>query len=217
LRGEQKTIRELQQMQVFDRGRKSILAVPTDKLLYFMRELCWHLDHSGFLVTVDEIEKIADRTLSPARGRECLSVLRDLVNFLVCDDAMPNKRGIMDGIFIIFAISTFFLGYSGIVEAEGLDFRAQADRYGRPRVNIGEVPRLYTMLKHNASKVITDIQNMEELTQIAQCVKRCYARAYGKEVGLSPNDLAQEAFDKTGVLKAGENIQAMIGILDVAK
>ena len=73
------------------------------------------------------------------------------------------------------------------------------------------------MLKHNASKVITDIQNMEELTQIAQCVELCYERAYGKKVGLTPNKLAQEAFEKTGVLKAGENIQAMIGILDAAQ
>jgi len=214
LRGEQKTVKELERLQVFDRSRKSILDVPTDKLLYFIRELCLHLDHSGFLLTIDEIEKIADRTLPPARGRECLSVMRDLVNFLVGDDALPHQRGIMEGIFIVFAISTFFLGYSGIIEAENLDFRAQADSYGKPKTTIGEVPRLHTMLKHNASKVTTDVQSMAELTRIAERVKHCYACANGTEASISDAELAKEAYEKTGILKAGENVQAMISILD---
>jgi hypothetical protein len=212
LRGENQYVTDLRTLQIYDRTMRSLLNVPTAKLLYFLRELCHYLGSKGFLSTVDEIEKVGEVT--PVKGKESLSILRDLINILVNDDSLPTRRGIADGIFVVYAISTFFLGYSGIIEVEGVDFRGLADKYGKPKVSLGDVPRLHTVLTRNPSTIVTDFYNLDDIRKIADKVILCYSKAKNTSVSISPEDLAQKAYDRTGFFKAGENIQEMIKILD---
>lgn len=215
LRGEAKYVSELKELQIYDRAMKSILNVPTDKVLYFLRDLAMFLGYRGLFVVVDEIERVG-LELTRAKAIETLSIARDIIDPISNPNVLPAQRGVMNGLFIIFAISTFFLGYSGIIEAEGIDFRAQADKYGKPKATIGEIPRLDTMLKHNASSVVTDFSDRSDLQTIAQKVILCYSKATGKEIHIEPVELANQANDRVegGRLIARMNIQEMIHILD---
>lgn len=213
LRGEAKYVKELREMEIYDRAAKSISNLPTDKLVYFLKELVSELDAKGLLITVDEIERVGN--LSPAKGRETLFMLRNLINVLVSEDSQPANRGILNGVFLCFAISTFFLGYSQIVEIDPGELSARADREGRPKVIINDVPRLANLLKHSATMVDVEL-SQGDLSSIAERVKGCYDRANGKRSQITPDDLANEAFRRTGGLLAGPNIQEMIRILDAA-
>lgn len=212
LRGEPKGVGELRNLGIYDRGMKSLLNLPTDKVLYFVKELCHALEHKGVLVSVDEIERVG--TLPPAKGKEALSVLRDLINILVSEDSMPTKRGLAGGTFVCYAISTFFLGYSGIVEVGGVDFKAQADKYGKPNVTLGDIPRLSSVLQNSASTVTVDFESLDDLERVAVIVKGCYDRARECEADIIPQKLARNAYDATGVYLARQNIQMMIRHLD---
>lgn len=212
LRGEPKGITELRNLGIYDQSMRSLLNLPTDKVLYFIKELCNALGHKGILVSVDEIERVG--TLPPTRGKESLSVLRDMINILVSEDSMPTRRGIAGGTFVCYAISTFFLGYSGIVEVGGADFKAQADKYGKPNVTLGDIPRLSSVLQNNASTVTVDFESLNDLERVAIIVKGCYERANECEVGITPKALARDAYDATGVFLARPNIQTMIRHLD---
>jgi len=212
LRGESKGVAELRGLGIYDLAMRSLLNLPTDKVLYFVKELCNAFEYKGVLVSVDEIERVG--TLPPAKGKEALSVLRDLINILVSEDSMPTKRGLAGGTFVCYAISTFFLGYSGIVEVGGVDFKAQADKYGKPNVTLGDIPRLSSVLQNNASTVTVDFESLNDLERVAIIVKGCYERANECEVGITPKALARDAYDATGVFLARPNIQMMIRHLD---
>jgi hypothetical protein len=211
LRGEDLYVTDLREIEIYDKTAKSILRLPTDKVIYSMKEIVARLGHQAMLITVDEIERVG--ILTAVKGRETLFILRDLINILVSEDSQPAKRGILQGLFLCFAISTFFLGYSGILEIESADLKARADREGRPKVQLGDVPRLANLLKHSATMVDIEV-NMDDLKAIAERVIGCYQRATQKTVNITPEQLALEAYDSTGSLLAGPNIQRMIKILD---
>jgi len=212
LRGTDFAIPDLRELGIYDRSARSILHVPSSNLMYFFVELFKRLDHRGTVVCIDEIERVA--TLTPVKGKETLNTLRNLINILVAEDALPQKRGIVDGLFMVFAISTFYLGYSGVIEIEGVDFKAQADRFGRPKVVLADIPRLYGVLKHNSFTIPVDFEGIEDLEAVAERVVNHWQKARGRTPSFGPNELAKNAFEETGVYTAGPNIQAMVKILE---
>ena len=127
---------------------------------------------------------------------------------------MPTKRGITQGLFVIYAISTFFLGYSGIIERSGVDFAAQVDKYNRPKVTLMEVPRLGTVLKDSASQIDVSFDSTKDLENLAQKLIACYEQAMHREITLSPSELATESFNRTNQFLARSNVMSMIKILD---
>ncbi len=127
LKGEPKSIKELRELGIHDKTMKSLLNVPTDRTLYLLKDLLNNLEYHGLIVSIDEIERVAD--LNRPKSIPTLSVLRDIINILTSHDSMPTKRGITEGLFVVYGISTFFLGYSGVIERSGVDFAAQADKY----------------------------------------------------------------------------------------
>ncbi|MEM4306074.1 MAG: hypothetical protein QXD61_08880 [Candidatus Caldarchaeum sp.] len=214
LRGEPQNVNVLRSLEIFDRNATSLLQVPTDKLIYFMKELMAGLDLPAILITVDEIERCG--LLPPVKGRETLFMLRDLINIITSEESQPAKRGILNGVFLCFAISTFYLGYSGVIEVEGIDFRARADREGRPRVQIGDVPRLALLLRHSATRIDIELE-LQDLKEIAERVIGCYQRVTNRTVNINAEELARKAIDGTSSPLAGPNIQEMINILDRMK
>jgi len=212
LKGEPKYVSELREMEILDRSMKSVLNVPTNKMLYLIKDLLQYLDSKGLLVSVDEIEKAGE--LPYRKGRDTLSLIRDFINILTSEDSLPIKRGAMKGLFICYAISTFYLGYSGVIEVEGIDFRAQADQYGRPKVTIQEVPRLSTMLRESGSMVSADFSDISDIKRIAQKIIPCYARATGKSISMEADSLAKEAFNRTNEYLARSNVMTMVKYLD---
>ena len=212
LKGEPKYVMELRDMGVFDKTMKSILDVPTSKLLYSMKDLIQHLGCKGLLVSVDEIEKAGE--LPVIKGRETLSVIRDLINILTSEDSLPIKRGTMKGLFIAYAISTFYLGYSGVIEVEGVDFRAQADQYGKPKVTIQEMPRLSTMLRDSGAMISADFGSIEDIKSIAAKIIPCYSFTNSRNISLTADELAKQSFEITNDFLARPNVMAMIRILD---
>lgn len=214
LKGEPKYVSELKEMGIYDKTMKSILNVRTDRLIYLLKDLLNNLDYPGLIISVDEIEKIAD--LNRPKSVPTLSVLRDIINILTSSDSMPTKRGITQGLFVVYGISTFFLGYSGVIQRSGVDFAAQADKIGRPKVTLMDVPRLGTVLKDSASQIDIAFDSIVDLENLAGKVIPCYKQATKKTVQISPNDLAKASFDKTNpnTFLARDNIKAMMKILD---
>ncbi|OGH07116.1 MAG: hypothetical protein A2W22_02575 [Candidatus Levybacteria bacterium RBG_16_35_11] len=212
LKGESKSVKELKEMGIFDKTMKSLLNVPTDRALYLLKDLLNNLGYQGLVVSVDEIERVAD--LNRAKSIPTLSVLRDIINILTSHDSMPTKRGITQGLFIVYAISTFFLGYSGVIERSGVDFAAQADKYSRPKVTLMDVPRLGTVLKDSAAKIDISFDSITDLGNLAEKILICYTQAMKKTFTIDPKDLAKESYDKTSVFLARANVMAMIKTLD---
>jgi hypothetical protein len=212
LKGEPKYVSELKEMGIYDKAMKSILNVRTDCVLYLLKDLLNNLEYPGLIVSVDEIEKIAD--LNRPKSMPTLSVLRDIINILTSYDSMPTKRGITQGLFVVYGISTFFLGYSGVIERSGVDFAAQADKYGRPKVTLMDVPRLGTVLKDSASQIDIAFDSIADLGNLAGKAIPCYKQATKKVVQISPSDLARASFDQTSTFLARTNVMAMMKILD---
>jgi hypothetical protein len=212
LKGEPKYVTELKEMGIYDRTMKSLLNVPTDRVLYLLKDLLNNLEYKGLIVSVDEIERVAD--LNRPKSIPTLSVLRDIINILTSHDSMPTKRGITQGLFVVYAISTFFLGYSGVIERTGVDFAAQADRYGRPKVTLMDVPRLGTVLKNSASQIDISFDSMTDLENLAEKIITCYGQAMKKTITIGSKELAKESFDKTNTFLARTNVMAMVNILD---
>jgi len=212
LKGEPKYVAEMREMDILDRSMKSVLNVPTNRMLYLIKDLIQYLGCKGLLVSVDEIEKVGE--LPPVKGRETLSVIRDLINILTSEESLPIKRGAMRGLFICYAISTFYLGYSGVIQLKGVDFKAQADQYGTPRVTIQEVPRLSTMLQESGSMVSADFAGIEDLKRIAQKIILCYSRAKMQKISLNQEELAKEAFKRTNRFLARPNVMTMVRHLE---
>jgi hypothetical protein len=213
LRGESLYVADLRALDIYDATMKSVLHVPPDRAVHFMNALARYLGASGLIVCVDEVERAG--FLSPVRGREVLSSMRDLINILVNDTAQPNERGIIDGVFVCFAISTFFLGYSNILNASGVEFRAQAERVSRPKISLGDVPRLARVLEHSAARVDADLKDLNDLERVATEVLSLYAAANDHAAPLpNADELALAAWDRTGTYVTGPNIQAMIAYLD---
>jgi len=212
LKGEPKYVAELREMGVFDKTMKSILDVPTSKILYSMKDLIQHLGHKGLLVSIDEIEKAGE--LQVIKGRETLSVIRDLINILTSEDSLPLKRGTMKGLFIAYAISDFYLGYSGVIEVDGVDFKAAAEKYGTPNVTIQEMPRLSTMLRDSGAMISADFSSRDDLKAIANKIIPCYSYANSRSVTLTADELANKAFETTNEFLARTNVMAMMKILE---
>lgn len=213
LRGESLYVSDLRSLEVYDSALKSILKVPPDRTVHFMNALVRYLGARGLLLCLDEVERAGN--LPPVRGREALSSMRDLINILVDDTAQPTQQGITNGVFICFAISTFFLGYSGVLDIDEPEYRARVDRLGRPKVSLGDVPRLARVLAHSAARIETDFQDLGDLAEVARVVRECYRRANGlPEDTPEADELAKVAYDRTGNLVAGYNVQAMISYLD---
>ncbi len=215
LKGEPKYVRELREMGIYDRTMKSLLNVPTDRALYLLKDLLNNLGYHGLIVSVDEIERVAD--LNRPKSIPTLSVLRDIINILTSYDSMPTKRGITQGLFVVYAISTFFLGYSGVIERSGVDFAAQADRYGRPKVTLMDVPRLGTVLKDSASQIDISFDSLADLENLAEKIISCYGQAMKKTITINPKVLAKESFEKVTVpnkFLARANVMAMVKTLD---
>ena len=211
LRGEDRYLPELRPLDILDKT-KSVRQVPAEKMLYLMKDLLSYLGCQGLMVSVDEIEKVGE--LSNLKGREALSMLRDIVNVLVSEDSLPLKRGAMEGLFICYAISSFFLGYSGLLEVDGVDFKAQAEKLGAPNITIQEVPRLSTLLEHGATIIRVDFDRLDDLVLVAEKIVTHYAKANGKKVSVAPKKLAQDAFEKTNEYVARSNVMSMVSALD---
>ena len=215
LKGEQKYATELREMGIYDKTMKSLLNVPTDRTLYLLKDLLNNLGYHGLIVSVDEIERVAD--LNRPKSIPTLSVLRDIINILTSHDSLPTKRGITQGLFVIYAISTFFLGYSGVIERSGVDFAAQADKPSRPKVTLMDVPRLGTVLKDSASQIDVSFDSMTDLEKLAGKIISCFNQAMKKTIQISPKDLARESYEKVTVpnkFLARANVMAMIKTLD---
>lgn len=212
LKGEPKYVTELREMGIYDKTMKSLLNVPTDRALYLLKDLLNNLEYKGLIVSVDEIERVAD--LNRPKSIPTLSVLRDIINILTSHDSMPTKRGITQGLFVVYAISTFFLGYSGVIERSGVDFAAQADRYGRPKVTLMDVPRLGTVLKNSASQIDISFDSRTDLENLAEKIITCYGQAMKKTITIDPKELAKESFENTNTFLARTNVMAMIKTLD---
>lgn len=215
LKGEPKSVAELKEMGIYDKTMKSLLNVPTDRVLYLLKDLLNNLGYNGLVVSVDEIERVAD--LNRPKAIPTLSVLRDIINILVSYDSMPTKRGITQGLFVVYAISTFFLGYSGVIERSGIDFGAQADRYGRPKVTLMDVPRLGTVLKDSASQIDISFDSLMDLENLAEKVIACYGQAKKKTITISPKELAKDSYGKVTApnkFLARANVMTMVKILD---
>ncbi len=212
MKGEPKYVSELKEMGIFDRTAKSLADVKTEGVLYLIKELLNSLEYPGLIVSVDEIEKVAD--LSRPKSLPTLSVLRDIINILVSNDSMPTKRGITRGLFVVYGISTFFLGYSGVIARSGVDFAAQADKYGRPKATLMDVPRLATVLKDSASEIDISFDSMTDLENLARNVIPCYSQATKKQIKSTPEELAKLAFDRTNTFMARDNVKAMVKVLE---
>jgi len=212
LKGEPKYVTELREMGIHDKTMKSLLNVPTDRALYLLKDLLNNLGYHGLIVSVDEIERVAD--LNRPKSMPTLSVLRDIINILTSHDSMPTKRGITQGLFVVYAISTFFLGYSGVIERSGVDFAAQADTYGRPKVTLMDLPRLGTVLKNSASQIDVSFDSLTDLENLAEKIITCYGQAMKKAITIGPKELAKELFDKTNTFLARANVMAMVKALD---
>lgn len=212
LKGEPKYVTELREMEIYDKTMKSLLNVPTDRTLYLLKDLLNNLGYHGLIVSVDEIERID--YLNRPKSIPTLSVLRDMINILTSDDSMPTKRGITRGLFVIYAISTFFLGYSGVIERSGVDFAAQADRYSRPKVTLMDVPRLGTVLKDSAAQIDISFDSLIDLENLAEKIITCYGQAMKKTITVGPKELAKESFDKKSIFLARANVMTMVKTLD---
>lgn len=212
LKAEPKYVSELKEMGIYDKTMKSLLNVRTDRVLYLIKDLLNNLKYPGLIVSVDEIEKIAD--LNRPKSVPALSVMRDIINILTSYDSMPTKRGITQGLFVVYGISTFFLGYSGVIERSGVDFAAQADKYGRPKVTLMDVPRLGTVLKDSASQIDISFDSMSDLENLAERIIPCYKQAMKKAVQIKPKELAGGSFDKTNTFLARTNVMTMIKSMD---
>jgi hypothetical protein len=212
LKGEPKYATELRELGIYDKTMKSLLNVPTDRALYLLKDLLNNLGYHGLIVSVDEIERVGD--LNRSKSMPTLSVLRDIINILTSHDAMPTKRGITQGLFVVYGISTFFLGYSGVIERSGVDFTAQADRYSRPKVTLMDVPRLGTILKDSASQIDISFDSLTDLENLSEKIITCYGRAMKKTIAINAKKLAIESFDKTNTFLARANVMVMIKALD---
>jgi hypothetical protein len=212
LKGEPKYVSELKDMGIFDKALKSVLDIRTDRMLYLIKDLLNSMGYPGLIVSVDEIEKVAE--LNRPKSVPTLSVLRDIINILTSCDSLPTKRGITQGLFVVYGISTFFLGYSGVIERTGVDFAAQADKYGRPKVTLMDVPRLGTVLKDSASQIDISFDSMNDLTNLASRVIPCYKQATKRMCTVQPANLAKDVFNKTNTFLARSNVMAMMKLLD---
>jgi hypothetical protein len=212
LKGEPKYVTELREMEIYDRTMRSLLDVPTDRVLYLLKDLLNNLGYKGLIVSVDEIERIAH--LSRSKSMPTLSVLRDIINILTSDNSMATKRGIPEGLFVVYAISTFYLGWSGVIECPGVDFAALANKYGIPKVTLMDVPRLGTVLKDSASKIDISFDSKEDLENLAEKIITCYGQAEKKSITIDPKELANESFNKTNTFLARANVMRMVKMLD---
>jgi hypothetical protein len=212
MNGDPRLVWELREMEITDKTMKSILNVPTDKMLYLIKDMLGYLDLKGLLVSVDEIEKAGD--LPRLKGRETLSTIRDLINILTSEESLPTKRGAMKGLFICYAVSTFFLGWSGALPDEDVDFKALAERYGKPNISIQEVPRLATMLLDSGATIPVDFGSLTDLEDIATPIIEHYNKAYSDHLDITAKDLASESYSRTGRFLARPNVMAMTKILD---
>jgi len=212
IEGDPRYVVELRDLDITDKTMKSILNVPTDKMLYLIKDLLSYLELKGLLVSVDEIEKAGD--LPKLKGRETLSTIRDLINILTSEESLPTKRGAMKGLFICYAISTFFLGWSGAFSDEEIDFKALAEKYGKPNISIQEVPRLATMLMDSGATVPVDFSSVGDLELIASPIIRHYQKAFNAQANLTAKELANKSFDRTNKFLARPNVMAMTKILD---
>jgi hypothetical protein len=70
-----------------------------------------------------------------------------------------------------------------------------------------------SVLQNNATTMSVDF-SLGDLERVAVIVKGCYERANGCKVRITPQELARNAFDATGVYLARPNIQRMIKSLD---
>lgn len=211
LRGEPQYVADLRNIEIYDKTARSLLDVQTANLLYFMKELASLLGYSGILILVDEIERAG--SLASAKGKETLFILRNLINALVSEESQAVKRGILNGIFLCFAISTYYLGFSQVIDVDPVEFKARADREGRPKVLITDVPRLGMLLKQSATQVDVEVAE-SDLQSIAERIIGCYSRVEGKGVSISPEELKNQAIERTGGTLAGPNVQQMVKILD---
>lgn len=137
-----------------------------------------------------------------------------MINALVSEESQPASRGILKGIFLCFAISTFYLGFSQVLNVDPAQFKARTEREGRPKVLITDVPRLGNLLKQSATLVDVEVEE-KDLVAIAQRILGCYSRVNGRQVlKITPEKLADGAIQRTGGLLAGPNVQQMVKILD---
>ena len=214
LRGEPQYAADLRTLDVYSTSIRSAHQIQPNQAIHFINALVTQLGAKGLFLTIDEVER-AGFNLPPIKARETLSSLRDLVNILVSDTAKPTQLGVVDGVFVCFAVSTTYLGYSGILTVDGVDFRAQAERIGRPKLTLQDVPRLARVLEHSAARIDVGFEAQADLEEVAEMVGDCYKRAETPSVPLpGATELAVEAFDRTGSYIAGDCIQAMIRHLD---
>ncbi|MBA7493342.1 hypothetical protein ES702_03900 [subsurface metagenome] len=216
LKGEPKYVAELREMGIYDKTMKSLLNVPTDRALYFLKDLLNNLRYPGLIISVDEIERTAasESKLTRLKAKETLYILRDIINILTSRDSLPTKRGITQGLFVVYAISSFYLGYSGVAPRTDIDFAAMADRIGRPKVTLMDVPRLGTVLKDSASQIDISFDSPTDLENLAEKVITCYGQTMKKTISIKPKDLADESFNKTSKYLARANVMAMVNTLD---
>lgn len=211
LRGEPQRASDLRSIEIYDATARSILDMATANMLYFIKELVSGLGFPGLFVLVDEIERVG--SLPAAKGRETLFVLRNLINALVSEESQAAARGILKGIFLCFAISIYYLGFTGMTDTDSAQFKARVDREGRPKVLITDVPRLGNLLRQSATMVDVEVEK-SDLVEIAERIIACYSRVKGCGIKKTPEELCDESMERTGGPLAGPNVQQMVKILD---
>jgi hypothetical protein len=96
----------------------------------------------------------------------------------------------------------------------GVDFKAQADKYGTPKVTIQEMPRLSTMLRESGAMVSADFSSIDDIKAIASRIVPCFSFASERSVSISSDELARKSFEATNDFLARPNVMTMVKILD---
>jgi hypothetical protein len=161
-----------------DTGAKNISSITTDETLFFLRDLGKFLGYEPYLVAVDEIEKAAE--LPPKMGKTFLSGIRDLINTLYATDRdIPEQQGL----FVAISISDPYLEYAGISDEDvpDLDFVGGRMKFGKPKTDLREVPRLWTVLHGLRVWADANIRDKEVMVKIGEEVKTLCKKAYGDD------------------------------------
>src|SRR6266571_4379253 len=153
---------------------KSVKVVTTDETLFFLRDLAEALGYSPYLTIVDEIEKAAE--LPPKMGKTFLSGIRDLINLLYATEHdIPEQ----EGLFVVVSISDQYLTYGGIAEDVPTIEVAGRERFGKPRTDLRDVPRLWTVLNGIRSWADVNIKDKKTMVRIGERVRDLYVMASG--------------------------------------
>ncbi len=153
---------------------RSVRTVSVKEVLYFLRTLSLRLGYQGFMVLVDEVEKASG--LSKSKGRIFLSSLRDLINILL--EAPDGTIASQKGLFVAFAISTEYLGYSGVIDS-GMAYEEKGRLLVKLKTLLSDSPRLSTVLSSMTQRINAEVVDSQVHIKIGLGFAKCYAKTNG--------------------------------------